>query len=67
MVKSKGSRFIIGLIVAVIGLLVSVWSFDKATAGEVHYYWVWVLAMLVTFFGMGFVFLQLLLWLLGPK
>lgn len=44
-------KWIIGLVMAAIGLSVAWWAFNKAVAGHDLYNWVWVIALLIGVIG----------------
>jgi putative effector of murein hydrolase len=44
-------KAIIGLVMAVIGIPVTLWAFNKAVAGYDFYNWIWVTALFISVIG----------------
>jgi hypothetical protein len=56
-------KILIGLLMAVIGIPLTWWAFNKAVEGEDFYNWVWVPAMFLAIFGILTVIAQLVRWM----
>lgn len=52
-----------GLIMTVVGILLSWWALNRAVAGHDFYNWIWVLAMFLAAFGIILMLVRLRLWM----